>query len=324
YDAALAERSRDGWLWSQALRRLAQVQAQVGEFAEARQLAEQALRRAMGENQEALAELALAHVDALEDRLEPALEHVERALATLRRTDEPRAGVLAYAELLRGRLWRSAGLHQRALGAIQRAVLLARRAGERRLEAEALARRGGLLLDLDRPLLARNELVDAKLLSDEIEDRRGQVLSTLWLGLLEAEEGDARARASLERAVELARDIAFYRAEAVSLALLARLLRLAGDSARAERESALALELVARHGAELCDRIVIAGTHALLLGELGRTKERKRVLEELEQRTRASHKALRQRELAEAQAGYAERLLAAALSPEGPIFPRRK
>ena len=321
---SLAERSRDSWLWSQALRRLGHVQAQVGEFAEARALAEQALRRAVGENQEALAELALAHVDVLEDRLEPAFQHVERALATLRRTHEPRAGVLAYAELLRGRLWRSAGLPQRALGAIQRAVLLARRSGERRLEAEALARRGGLLLDLDQPALARNELVDAKLLSDEIEDRRGQVLSTLWLGLLEAEEGDARARASLERAVELARDIAFYRAEAVSLALLARLVRLTGDLAGAEQRSREAFELVARHGAELSDRIVIAGTYALLLGELGQKRERARVLDELERRVRASRKALSERELRKAQEAYAERLLASALSAEGPVFPRRR
>jgi len=321
---SLAERSRDSWLWSQALRRLGHVQAQVGEFEEARRLSEQALRRAVGENQEALAELALAHVDVLEDRLEPALEHVEHALATLRKTDEPRAGVLAYAELLRGRVWRTAGLPQRALGAIQRAVVLARRAGERRLEAEALARRGGLLLDLGRPALARNELVDAKLLSDEIEDRRGQVLSTLWLGLLEAEEGDARARASLERAVELARDIAFYRAEAVSLALLARLLRLNGDLPGAHALSQQAVELVARHGAELSDRIVITGTHALLLSELGRERERGKLLEELERRTRASRKAIVDRELRKAQEAYAGRLLAAALSPEGPIFPRRR
>ena len=136
----MAERTKDGWLHSQALRRLAQVQAQIGEFAEARALAKKALRKAVGENQRALAHLALAHVDVLEDEIVHALREVEAAFAVLRRTREPRAGVLAYAELLRGRIWRSAGLPRKALGAIQRAIVLARRAGERRLEAEEIGR----------------------------------------------------------------------------------------------------------------------------------------------------------------------------------------
>src|SRR6185503_2474860 len=204
--AALASRAKDRWLQSQALRRMAQIQAQIGEFAEARALARRALRTAEGENQRALAHLALAHVAVLQDEIEAALAGVGTALHELRRTSEPRAGVLAYAELLRGRVWRSAGQPKTALGAIQRALVLARRAGERRLEAEALARRGGLLLDLDRPELAKSGLRDALLLSDEIEDRRGQVLSTLLLGLLEAEQGEPRAAVWLERAVELARD----------------------------------------------------------------------------------------------------------------------
>jgi serine/threonine protein kinase len=201
----LAERSGDRWLSSQALRRLAQVQAQIGEFGEARSLAHQALERASGENQEALAHLALAHVDVLEDELERALAEVDAAFAVLKRTREPRAGVLAYAELMRARVWRSAGLPRRGLAAIQRAVVLARRAGERRLEAEALARRGTLLLDLDRPALARAELTGALLLADEIQDRRGQVLSNLMQAWLDAEEGAPRARVALARALALAR-----------------------------------------------------------------------------------------------------------------------
>ncbi|MSR63759.1 MAG: hypothetical protein EXS08_15135 [Planctomycetes bacterium] len=318
----LAERSKDRWLCSQALRRLAQVQAQIGEFRAARALAKKALAQAVGENQEALAHLARAHVDVLEDEIEDALSAIEAALAVLKKTSDPRAGVLAYAELLRARIWRSTGLPERALLAVQRALHLARRAGERRLEAEALARRGGLLLDLDRPARARAELRDALLLADEIEDRRGQVLSTLWLGLLEAEQDDPAARASLERALLLAREIGFYRAEALCQALLARLLHARGELTAAERESAHALELVTRHGAELSDRIVIAGTRAFLLRQLGRADEAERVLTELARRTRASSRRLRANELREAQRAYAERLLAAALSAEGPIFPR--
>ncbi len=319
----MAERSKDRWLHSQALRRLAQVQAQVGEFGAARTLARNALRKAVGENQEALAHLALAHVDVLEDEIEDALAEVEAALAALKKTREPRAGVLAYAELLRGRLWRSAGLPRKSLEAIQRALVLARRAGERRLEAEALARRGGLLLDLDRPRQAKAELTDALFLADEIEDRRGQVLSMLWLGLLEAEQGDARASATLARALELAREIAFYRAEALGLALSARLRHARGDVAEAAREGERAYELLARHGAELTDRVVIAGTRSFLLRAAEREREAERVREELEKRMRASRRRIRDPELRAAQRAYGERLLAAVLAPEGPIFPRR-
>jgi protein kinase-like protein/AAA ATPase-like protein len=318
-----AERSKDSWLFSQALRRMAQVQAQIGEFREARSLARKSLKRAKGENQLALAHLALAHVDVLEDELEDALAEVEAAFAVLRRTKEPRAGVLAYAELLRGRIWRSAGLPKRSMEAIQRAVLLARRAGERRLEAEALARRGGLLLDLDQPAQARSELGDALLLSDEIEDRRGQVLSMLWLGLLESEEGEARALASLERAVELAREIAFYRAEALGLALLARLRHFRGDVPGADRDSGQALLLVERHGAELTDRIVIVGTRALLLEAHGHASAATRVRAQLDKRIKAGQRRLSAPDLRAAQKVYTERLLRSVLSPEGPILPRR-
>jgi serine/threonine-protein kinase len=319
---ALAERSRDGWLLSQALRRLCQVQAQVGEFTEARALAKRALRRARGENQEALAHLARAHVDVLEGETEAALSGVEAALAALRKSREPRAGVLSYAELLRARLWRSAGLPQRSLGAIQRAVLLARRAGERRLEAEALARRGGILLDLGRPESAKVELRDALLLAQEIEDRRGEVLATLWLGLLEAEQEEPSARASLLRAVERAREIAFYRAEAVALALLARLAHRAGEQREAEDDSARAQELVERHGAELSDRIVVVGTRVFLLFAAGRRADGERLLADLARRARASQRRTRDTTLRRAQRAYSDALLAATLSPEGPVYPR--
>jgi hypothetical protein len=321
--AALAARSKDPWLQSQALRRMAQVQAQVGEFGSARALARRALRTAQGENQRALAHLALAHVAVLEDELDPALAGVEAAFAALAESREPRAGVLAYAELLRGRIWRSAGLHTRSLQSIQRALRLARQAGERRLEAEARARRGGLLLDLDRPARAEAELCDALHLADEIEDRRGQVLATLWLGLLEAEEGEARARASLARALALAREIAFYRAEALALALSARLAHGRGERAAAEHDSAEALRLLERHGAELTDRIVIAGTRALLLAAHGEKPAAERVRRQLERRVRASNKRLRTAELRTAQERYTARLLGAVLADDGPVFPRR-
>jgi hypothetical protein len=321
--ATLAGRAKDSWLLSQALRRMAQVQAQIGEFGSARSLARRALRASRGENQRALAHLALAHVAVLQDEIEAALAAVEAAFAALEETREPRAGVLAYAELLRGRIWRSAGLPMRSLEAIQRAVRLARRAGERRLEAEARARRGGLLLDLDRPARAEIELRDALLLADEIEDRRGQVLATLWLGLLEAEEGDARARGSLLRALELAREIGFYRAAALALAIAARLDHEQGVRADAERQSAEALALLERHGAELTDRIVIAGTRALILRAGDQDAAVERVMKELQRRIRAGQRRLRAPDLRAAQELYIARLLRAVLAGDGPVFPRR-
>jgi hypothetical protein len=56
------------------------------------------------------------------------------------------------------------------LGAARRAVRLAERAGEKRFEAEARARLGALLLDLDRTEEAEAQLREALLCSREIED----------------------------------------------------------------------------------------------------------------------------------------------------------
>jgi hypothetical protein len=67
---------------------------------------------------------------------------------------------------------------------------------------------------------------------------------------------------------------------------------------------------------------VIAGTRALVLTAQGRAAETRAVLGDLARRTRASQRRIRDRVLRTAQRDYAERLLAAALSNEGPVFPR--
>ncbi len=318
----LAEASKDRGLVSQICRRMAQVQAQVGEFEEGRKLAERALKLAQGENQLALAHLALAHLDVLEDRIESALKEVDLALRLLRRSEEARAGVVSYAHLLRARIWRSAGRPRRALGAVQRALRLAREAGERRLEAEARARFGGLLLDLDRPKDAETELRDAELLADEIEDRRGQVLVRLWLGLLLWEEEGPGAQSMIEREIELAREIGFFRAEAFGLAIRARMHRARGELDAADatsRESGLLLE---RHGAELADRIAILGTRVLVLSTLGREADAEAVEQELRERMERGRRRIKDPSLRRDQRTYARRLLAAVLSPDGPVLPR--
>ena len=149
------------------------------------------------------------------------------------------------------------------------------------------------------------------------------MLATLWLGLLEAEEGDVHARDSLARALALAREIGFYRAEALALALSARLSHARGERTAAERESAEALRLLERHGAELTDRIVIAGTRALLLAAHGEIAAAGRVRRQLERRVRAGHGRLRTAELRAAQELYTGRLLRTVLDVDGPVFPRR-
>jgi hypothetical protein len=202
-------------------------------------------------------------------------------------------------------------------------VRLAQRAGERRLEAEARARRGGLLLDLVRPLLAESQMRDAKLIAAESEDRRGETLSGIWLGHLLWEADDAGARASLERATTLAHEIGFYRAESVGLAILARVHRAAGDLAAADETSARAMELAGRHGAEIADRTTIAGTRVLVLRTLGREREAELVLRELERSVRHANRAIKDAPMRRAQRDYLRRLADAVLSVDGPVYPRQ-
>jgi len=319
---AIAQATVDRRLQSEALRRLAQVQAQVGELIEARNLAERARRAAIGANQTALTHLALTHLDVLEDRTEEALAGVDTALKTLRGARDVRYGVVAYANLLRARVYRSTGLPSRALASVRRALRLARRAGERRLEAEALARQGGLMLDLNRPDDAQVLLSEAKLVADEIEDRRGQVLSGLWLGLLQLEQNEIEGAARVDRARRLAHEIGYYRAESLGLAILGRLERHRGNLRLAEEQSGAAMHLIARHGAEFSDRLAITGTRVLVLASLGRKAESKRLRTELTRSVRRTYRRRKEKALRKAQRDYAERLLSAVLSSEGPVFPR--
>lgn len=318
----IARAAGDRRLQSEALRRLAQVQSQVGQLQEARNLAQQARKLAIGANQEALAHLALAQIAVLEDRIEDTLEEIDSGLKSLRGARDVRYGVVAYANLLRARVYRAAGLPSRAMASVRRALRLSRRAGERKLEAEALARQGILMLDLDRPEQAQERLSEARLVADEIEDRRGQVLSGLWLGLLQLEQNEADGARRVERARGLAQEIGFYRAEALALAVLARCARHRGEHEQAERSSAEAMQLVSRHGAELPDRLAIFGTRAIVLRSLGRHSEAKRLETELVRAVRKTYKSRKLRTLREAQKQYSERLLAGVLSEEGPVFPR--
>jgi len=305
---------------SHAHRRLALVQAQVGDFSDAYRQARRAIADAEQPVTKALAYLARAHTECLEDRIERTLRSVDAALRLL--PEDSAAEVRAFAHLLRARAWRSAGRAGRAMGAAQRAVRLARTSGERSLETEALARVGMLYLDADRAEEAEATLREALLLAEGIEDRRGRILAGIWLGIVLWETGDPTAREATQVATQAAHEIGFQRAEAVGLSLLARMDQADGDAARALEQSERAVLLLETRGAELFDRLVILGTRSMVLDAAGDAKGA-RALESRARKylERENRRASKEAWAAE-QRAYGRALLDSALSLEGAFLPR--
>jgi tetratricopeptide (TPR) repeat protein len=309
---------------SESLRRLALVQAHVGELEEARDFANRAAKHAATPPQEALARLAQCVVDVLEDRVEPAMAHVNGALDILRADREhARPGIFGTAYLQRARIYRSSGEPGRALASAARAVRLARAAGERRLEAEALARFGQLLLDVDRIQESEAQLREALRVALEIQDRRGQALARTFLGILLWENDDPTAAPMLEQAAELADEMGLNRITALVSGVRARMALLqARDHAAALRWSAQGEELVRRFGAELADRIVILGTRALVLETSGMVDEARAIERALYDRLERENARVRSPLLRLRQSRAGERMLRSVLSAEGPLYPR--
>ncbi len=310
-------------LASEALRRLAAVQAHVGELREARRLGRRALDLAVHDAQRAVSWLQLGVVEVLEDRLEAGLRSVDEALRLLRRERRwSLPGAFAAAHLLRGRIYRLAGRPRRALASLVRAQRLAQRAGERRLETEAAARLGGLLLEVGRPNDAEELLREALQTAREIEDRRGQALTGLWLGILLLERGEAEAGPLLARTEDLAREMGLNRVVGLTTAVRARRALARGSMLAAERLSAESEAGLERHGAELSDRIVIVGTRALVLERLGRTEEAQAQLRELERRMRRETRRLQSPVLQSRHRQASMRLLETVRSNPGSVYPR--
>jgi tetratricopeptide (TPR) repeat protein len=319
----LAERAGSSELESEARRRLAAVQAHVGELGEAQALIERAIARAALPPQEALAWLQQSLIQLLRDRLEDALRSVDRAMRLLRRSAGWRLpGVHAAGHMLRGRIYRLAGRPRRSLGALQHAIRLAQQAGERRLEMEATARLGGLLFELDRPEEAEQRLREALLVAGEIEDRRGQALGSLWLGTLLWEQGDPEGPRLLAAAGTLASEVGLGRIEALALAIQARHEHQLGRSETALTLSARALALLEANGAELADRIVLVGTRALLLRQSGEGEPAEALLAELRRRIRRENERIDNGLLRRRHRLGTGRLLEAALSDDGRVYPR--
>lgn len=320
----LAEKAVDPMLASEAGRRLALVQAQAGELVEARELSRAAARRTDDPRQVALAWLATSQLDILEDRLDRALRTIDRALRLMRRKiSPPPLGMIAYAQMLRARSWRSAGVPARALAAASRGLQLAIQAGERRLEAELGARLGGMLLDLDRREDAEARLRDALATARSIEDPRAEVLAELGLGILLWEADDQEAAPTLERAARRADETGFRRAEALALAIWARVALLAGDLEAARGRSERAMALLEHHGSELNERIVITATRARVLVDADEEAAGRALLADLRRRMHRHNRRMEGQALRLAQRRYVARLLAASWSTEGVVFPRR-
>ncbi len=313
-----------------ALRRLAAAHGLSGDLVAALAASDAALDVAPDPRRRAFAALARAQTLVLENRVDEALAALALARSELTAVEENTViGALAAIDMLRARIFRSTGRQGRALGAAKRAVRRARLAGDRRLEVEASARLGGLLIDLDRLDEAESHLRDALHIAQETEDRAGAVLAQMWLGILLWERNDEGAHAAIARAVELAEEIGHRRVVSLALAVHARLSLAAGRSDEALEESGRAQDLLERLGAELTDRIVITGTRVLVLqatapgspgaGNAARARE---LLRDLRRRIREGYRAIADESLRRSQRGYAERLSSAVLSPEGPLYPR--
>jgi len=319
----LLERAEAPLESSEASRRLSAVQSHVGRLVEARGLAEDALRLATNDAQRGLALLQLATVGVLEDQLEQASEQTEQALKLLRgdgRWHLP--GAVASAHLVRSRIQKGAGDIARALAAARRALDLARAAGESRLECEALARLGGLLLDIDRSDEAQAMLREALLRAKEIEDPRGKVLATLFLGILLWEADDPAAQRTLEDAAQLSSDLGLARIEQLADALRARIEHAAGRLDAALDLSARAVASLERHGAEWNDRVVVVATRAMCLRTCGLKKEADALEQSLRRQLERENKALTSPAMRLRHRRRGAALISAAVSPEGPVYPR--
>ncbi|TDJ66731.1 MAG: hypothetical protein E2O39_15950 [Planctomycetota bacterium] len=317
------EQGPDRKLLAESLRRLAHVQGHVGELDIAAKLAERSWQFAVDDFQRALALLAISMNEIRRNRYESALRTLDRAMRLLRREHRvDTRGAAAAMQLQRARVYRILGRPRRALGSIQRAARLAHEAGERRLEAEILARMGRMLLDVGREAEAEMNLREALLTATEIEDRSGQALASVFLGTLLAEAGDPEARGMLRRASDLAREMGMRRLEALSLAIRARVSREEGELTRALALSEQALDILAHSGAEFPDRIVIVGTHVLLLRAAARAREARDLERELTASLRRKNARIVAPILRQRHRRATSRLLEATLSPDGPVFPR--
>ncbi|MDF1839328.1 MAG: protein kinase, partial [Planctomycetota bacterium] len=162
-----------------------QLAAATGDLKEAKWAAETANALPLTSPERARVCTLRGELALLEDRLEPALKHLNQAKRLLagdkRRRAQSRS---AQAEILRSRCYRLLGRPRRAWASIRLAERLAAHAGERSLEVEVLVRRGRLLTEFGRLDRAELDLRDGLRLAHSINHRSSVARATLLLGIL--------------------------------------------------------------------------------------------------------------------------------------------
>ncbi|MEC8511334.1 MAG: AAA family ATPase [Planctomycetota bacterium] len=302
----------------------ARIESERGDYAAAAESADRALE--LGEDAASRAEARLISVEVQihEGDLDAALKGLASARRDLRRQPGGlrERSVRAAMNLVSGRAWRLVGRPARAARAFERAHELSVQTGVGTIEVEVAARRGRLLADIHRVRDAELMLRDALFTARRIEDRRGEALAALFLGILLGEQESEGAEVLVTRAHRLAVDLGLLRIESLALGIRARIARSEGDDARALELARDAWALVERHGAELPDRIVIGGTLALTLAEGGQ-HGRAEVLERtLRRRIERDNGRLAAGTTRRRHARWSLTLLQSALSPDGPLYPR--
>lgn len=322
--ASMFERAGEPEREAVARLRLATLQGHVGALAEAETLARTTLRLSSTSQVRGRACGILAAVALLRDEFELTLRLVDRALHHLREAPEDATahGDLAEVYLLQARTYRVVGRPRRASTALERAREHANRSGDRRIEVDAGARQGRLLVDMRQEREAELELREARVTALEIEYPRGEALASLFLGTLLAENDEPEAPRILERTTELAKDIGAGRVEALGLALRARLAIQAADLEVADGLSQKAHRLFSRLGGELADRVVVEATRALVLEGIGRISESEALMVALERRVRRVNEAIRAPVLRQRHRRATGSLLKAARTTDGPVYPR--
>tara|TARA_R110002072_G_scaffold10443_9_gene48562 strand:+ start:2773 stop:6180 length:3408 start_codon:yes stop_codon:yes gene_type:complete len=318
------ERGKDLEGASEARRRLAEVHIASGDLRGGAREARAARDLARSPATASFARVITAEVGLLEDRFEPALRQVERVLRRLRDENSTRliSEVRARASMIRSRILRQMGRFLRAHAAVEQAAREARISGERSLEAEAAARRGRLLVDLNRERDALRVLRDVLWTAREIQDARVEVLGELFLGTLLAEQNQAEGEQHLARAATLAASFGMQRVEGLSLSLLARVAWHDHDFELAMERSTKAMSKMELVGAELGDRIVIVATHALILESLGESASAARIDRKLREHVSKTRSRLRLGWLRQRHDLTIAPLIELARSPSGPIYPR--
>ncbi len=302
----------------------AKIETEHSEFRRASKHAARALELAPDPASRSEAHILHAEIEIHNGSVDSALRRLSSARREMRSVEgDLRArGTRAAISLVSGRAWRLVGRPLRAQRALERAAELAVQAGEGRIEVEVAARTGRLLADTQREREAELILRDALFTARRIEDKRGEALAALFLGILLGEKGETGADDLVRRATALSEELGQGRIEAVSAAIEARIAFGCDQLDLALARSGHGWDLVLRHGAELPDRIVVGGTRALTLRLAGRHLEADRLVKAIEKRIDSDNASLDTAIMRQRHRRWTVSLLASTLDTNGPLYPR--